>query len=131
MTDLETTSVDKKVASEEEYADFKRNSVQLNRLAKHLDLCCLKRETITYLEAADAIGVAAPQRIHQVTKLLETLTEHDHSLGQAIRAALVVSRTKGGLPGEGFFLKARGLGLMSGVSADDFHQQCLNRLFDV
>ncbi len=130
MTDLEAASVDKQVAYQEG-ADFKGRAVQLNRLAQYLDLCCRNRETITYLEAADAIAVAAPQRIHQVTQLLEALIEHDHSLGQPIRAALVVSRTKGGLPGEGFFLKARALGLMSSVSAQDFHQQCLNRLFDV
>jgi hypothetical protein len=132
MTDLETTIMEKQHANDDRKdVDLKKKSVQLNRLAKHLDSCCLKRETITYLDAANAIGVVAPQRIHQVTQLLEALIEHDHEMGQAIRAALVVSRTNTGLPGDGFFLKAQALGLMSGVSAPVFHQQCLNRLFDV
>lgn len=131
MTDLKRIVVEKKVAYKKENdTAFKYNSVQLNRLAKHLDLCCLEKKTITYLEAADAIDLAAPKLIHQVTQLLETLIENDQRMGQPIRSALVVSRTKSGLPGEGFFLKAMELGLMSGISANVFHQQCINRLFD-
>ncbi len=131
MIDLESTAIGK-VASDKDRknSNLEANSIQLKRLAKYLDLCCLKRKTITYLEAADAIDVTAPQRIHQVTLLLEALIEHDQTLGQPIRAALVVSRNKTSLPGEGFFLKAQALGLMSGVDAEEYHQRCLDRLFD-
>lgn len=101
----------------------------LNRLAQHLDLCRQNRKTITYLEAADAIGVLAPQRIHQVTQLLEILIERDQKADNPIRAALVVSRNRTGLPGEGFFLKAKELGLMSDNTAQEFHQYCLDSLF--
>lgn len=130
MNDLKTTAIEKLVSNEERKGSgLTHSSVQLKRLAKHLDLCCIQRKTITYLEAANAIDIAAPQRIHQVTQLLEALIEHDQKLGRPIRAALVVSRNKTGLPGEGFFLKAQALGLMSGVVGEEFHQHCLNRLF--
>ena len=126
MIDSETTALDK-LTSADQGNDAKSN--QLNSLAKHLDLCRLKRVTITYLEAADAIGVLAPQRIHQVTQLLEILIERDQKADKPIRAALVVSRNRTGLPGEGFFLKAKELGLMSGNTAQEFHQYCLDSLF--
>ena len=110
--------------------NIKPSSDQFKRLAEHLDECRAHKKTITYLEAADAIGVAAPLRIHQITQLLEKLIEHDHKLEQPIRAALVVSRDNTGLPGDGFFLKAKELGLMRDMTAENFHQHFLDRLFN-
>ena len=106
------------------------NPTQLKRLADYLDGCRQQKTTVTYLEVADAIDIQAPQRIHQVTGLLEAMMEYDQKQGQLIRAALVVSRNHTSLPGAGFFLKAQELGLMPPVKADEFHRQCLNRLFD-
>ncbi|MFT6408195.1 MAG: hypothetical protein ACJAQ6_001611 [Arenicella sp.] len=110
-------------------ADFNCNSSQLKRLAEHLNLCRQQRKTATYLEVADAISVQAPQRIHRLTMLLEALMEHDKKHHQPLRAALVVSRSGARLPAEGFFLKAQALNLMQADTSENFHQQCLNRLF--
>ena len=107
-----------------------RSSAQLKRLADHLDYCRQQHKTVTYLEVADAIDVQAPHRIHRLTELLEALMEHDQKYQQPLRAALVVSRSGTGLPAQGFFLKAQALGLMPTVIAEEFHQQCLNHLFD-
>jgi hypothetical protein len=103
---------------------------QFERLARHLDDCRRQHKTVTYLEAADAIDIQPPQRIHQLTEVLEALMEHDHKHHHPLRAALVVSRGRSGLPAEGFFLKAQSLNLMPAVTAEEFHQTCLERLFD-
>ena len=101
----------------------------LQRLAGYLDDCRQRRKTVTYLEVATAIDVTPPHRIHQLTELLEALMEHDQENQQPLRAALVVSRTRTGLPAEGFFIKAQALDLMLNVTAEEFHQQCLDDLF--
>lgn len=105
-------------------------SAQFKRLAEYLDDCRRQHMNVTYLEAADAIEIQAPHRIHRLTVLLEELMEYDQEHGHPLRAALVVSRAQSRLPAEGFFLKAQSLGLMSGIIAEEFHQQCLKRLFD-
>ena len=106
-----------------------QNPAQFKHLVEHLECCRQQHKTVTYLEVANAIDILAPQRIHQVTELLEALMEHDQKHDQPMRAALVVSRSGAGLPAEGFFLKAQALGLMPAVTAEEFHQQCLSRLF--
>ena len=111
-------------------AQLDQSSAQLTRLTEYLDYCRQQRKTATYLEVADAIGIQPPQRIHQLTQLLETLMESDHVHHQPLRAALVVSRNRAALPGEGFFIKAQALGLMDNLSAEEFHRQCLKQLFD-
>jgi len=69
---------------------------------------------ITYAELADAAGVPAPHRIHKLTLWLETLIEQDNANGVRLRAARVISRSRGGLPAPGFFLKCAALGLYDG-----------------
>ena len=131
MIDVEAILTENPVPNKgQTYAASKLGSVQLKRIAEHLVNCCQQKKTITYLEVAEAVDIQAPHRIHRVTKLLEALMELDQKHDQPLRAALVVSRSVPNLPGEGFFLKAQELGLMNGVSASEFHQQCLNRLFD-
>ena len=119
-------------AQHNQQADFNRTAAQFERLAEHLDHCRQQHKTVTYLEAADAIDIQPPNRIHQLADLLEALMEHDQKHHLPLRAALVVSRAPKSrpLPAEGFFLKARALDLMSTVTAEAFHQQCLKRLFD-
>jgi hypothetical protein len=102
----------------------------LKRLVEYLDHCRQQRMTATYLDVADAIDVQAPHRIRRVADLLEALMEYDQKHHQPLRAALVVSKTRSGLPGKGFFLKAQALALMPAVTAEEFHQQCLSSLFD-
>lgn len=116
-------------AEHEQDTDFSRSSTQFKRLAELLDYCRQQQRTLTYLEAADAIGVQPPHRIHQLTGLLEALMEYDQKKHLPLRAALVVSRARESLPAEGFFLKAQALNLMPAVTAEQFHQQCLKRLF--
>lgn len=101
----------------------------LQRLADVLDRARQLRQTMTYLQAADAINVQPPYRIHQVTQLLETLLEQDHRLGRPIRTALVISRARVGQPAEGFYAKARELGLFDGSEPARFHERCLQQLF--
>lgn len=102
---------------------------QFTRLMRYLDSCRQQRVLVTYIETADAIEVAAPLRIHKAALLLEALMEYDYKNDQPQRAALVVSRNRSGLPAKGFFLKAQTLGLMQTASNEDFHKQCLDRLF--
>ena len=130
MNFLPTVEIETAVPTEQtEDADLNLRETQFNRLTEHLDYCRQQQKTVSYLEAADAIDVQAPRRIHQLTMLLETLMEYDQKHRQPIRAALVVSRDGAGLPAEGFFIKAQELGLMQAGAAQEFHQQCLNRLF--
>ena len=89
--------------------------------------------TITYAELADAAKIPKPQRIHKLTKWLETCMRIDHAAGKPLRAALVISRTRSGLPAPGFFLICGELGLyqggVSGQHAAQFHQTAINNLW--
>ena len=111
-------------------SDLNLRSAGLTRLAEYLDACCRQHKTVTYLEAANAIDTQPPHRIHRLTVMLEDLLEHDQKYQQPLRAALVVSRSGARIPGQGFFLKAQALGVMKAQTNEDFHQQCLSRLFD-
>lgn len=103
---------------------------QLDQLCKILEQVRRERRTLTYLQAADAMALDPPHRIHKITRLLELLLNRDARAGRPLLAALVVSRVRGGLPGPGFFDRARRLGLFHHASPDDFHRQLLEELFD-
>jgi len=90
----------------------------------------VQRRTMTYLEVADHLAVPGPYRIHKTTRLLELLLKEDVELGVAPRAALVVSRAGSGRPAEGFFDRARRLGIWDGHDPERFHDALLNRLFE-
>lgn len=89
--------------------------------------------TITYAELADTAAIPSPQRIHKLTAWLETTMRKDHLTGKPLRAALVVSRNRGGLPAPGFFRLCDELGLyqgaVSGHQAANFHQTTINGLW--
>ncbi|MEE4295334.1 MAG: hypothetical protein V2J20_01815 [Wenzhouxiangella sp.] len=87
------------------------------------------QSTLTYLELADKVAIPAPQRIHRVTRLLEKTMKEDAEAGQPLQAALVVSRLGDGLPAEGFFDRARRLGVFKGRDAQAFHRSQLQALF--
>ncbi|MEM1081657.1 MAG: hypothetical protein AAGH65_08765 [Pseudomonadota bacterium] len=88
------------------------------------------RQTSSYLQTADAIAVSGPHRIGQLTALLEHTMAVDHTNGQPLRAAMVVSRTQSELPAPGFFMHAQALGAQSALCSNEtFHQHCLNDLF--
>ena len=98
------------------------------RLIDQLDQLQAKGQLVTYLELADLIGLSGPQRIHRLTGWLETTLARDHALGRAPRAALVVSRFRGGLPAPGFFQCAQALGMMGAESPQTFHGRVLDEL---
>ena len=87
---------------------------------------------VTYAEMADAADIPAPQRIHKLTLWLESTMRQDLAAGQPLRAALVISRNRNGLPAPGFFLLCQELGLYqgaeTGADAAQFHQTMLAAL---
>lgn len=104
--------------------------VQLRRLRDVLERARREGRTMTYLQAADAIDVCPPQRIHQLARLVEILLKEDIGAGRTPLAALVVSRARAGLPAPGFFERARRLGIFDGDNPRRFHQRLLESLFD-
>lgn len=101
----------------------------LRRLAALLDQARVQRRTLTYLEVADALAIPAPKRIHKTARLLEVLLKRDVEAGRPIRTALVTSRARPGLPADGFFDRARRLGLYAGGDQAAFHARLLEELF--
>ena len=101
----------------------------LARMAAVLDRHATQRRTLTYLELADAIAMPGPQRIHRTTRLLEILMKRDAEAGRPIRSALAVSRVGRSLPAEGFFDRARRLGLFDGQDPLDCHARLLAAVF--
>ena len=87
------------------------------------------RRPLTYLELADRVAMPGPQRIHRLTRLLEKLMKEDADAGRPLAAALVVSRVGHGLPAQGFFDRARRLGVFDGEDPQAFHHAQLEALF--
>jgi len=102
----------------------------LRRLRAVLEQARRERTTITYLQAADAVGIEPPKRIHKLARLVEILLKQDLDAGRTPLAALVVSRVRGGLPAPGFFDRAARLGIFDGSDPAGFHSELLCSLFD-
>lgn len=66
---------------------------------------------ITYNQLAIAAEVTGPHRIHRLTTWLEQTMAEDHRCGRPLRAAVVISKARDGLPAPGFFLCAEQLGI--------------------
>lgn len=88
---------------------------------------------VTYAELAGEAGIPGPHAIHKLTDALERLVSRDHAAGRPLRAAVAVSKSRGGLPGPGFFQHCTALGLYfgpdRGPQAEIFHRLELDRLF--
>lgn len=84
------------------------------RLRTHLEARAVLGQTLTYLEAAQALQLQPPQTIHQITTALEQLMAEDVAAGRPLIAALVVSKWRDGLPAPGFFDFAAQLGRFDG-----------------
>ena len=69
------------------------------------------KEQITYSTLAATANMTGPHKIHRLTLWLEQLMTEDHLNGRPLRAAVVISKARGGLPAPGFFEKAKELGL--------------------
>ncbi|MEX0914516.1 MAG: hypothetical protein WD397_10255 [Wenzhouxiangellaceae bacterium] len=85
---------------------------------------------MTYLQAADAVGIESPHRIQKLARLVERLLKQDADAKRTPLAALVVSRARSGLPAPGFFERAEGLGIFDGDDPEGFHAELLESLFD-
>jgi len=87
--------------------------------------------SMTYKALADRVGIVPPQTIHRICEALEILMEEDVAAGRPMLTALCVSKTGANMPAQGFFLKARRLGVFSGVpggaDAEMFHREVLGR----
>ena len=90
-------------------------------------------QTITYAELANAAKIPNPHRIHKLTKWLENSMRVDHAAGKPLRAAMVISRTRCGLPAPGFFTLCGELGLyqgaVSGQAAVHFHKTAITTVW--
>ncbi len=90
-------------------------------------------QTITYAELADAASIPNPHRIHKLTEWLENSMRQDHAAGKPLRAALVISRSRSGLPAPGFFMLCGELGLYKGAAsgqhAVQFHKTAITNLW--
>lgn len=104
--------------------------VALVRLRALLEQARRERRTVTYLQAADGLGVEPPHRIHKLSRLVEILLKQDVEAGRTPLAALVVSRVRGGLPAPGFFDRAARLGIFDGSDPARFHSELLAMLYD-
>ena len=69
------------------------------------------KDQITYNELAAIANMTGPHKIHRLTSWLEQIMAEDHQSGRPFRAAVVISKARGGLPAPGFFEKAKELGL--------------------
>lgn len=82
-------------------------------------------ETRTYQQVAQALNLEPPQTIHRLTVALERLMSEDAAADRPLLAAVVISRTREGLPAPGFFAHARKLdrydGPEKGPEAAAFH----------
>ena len=66
---------------------------------------------ITYNQLATAAGLTGPHRIHRLTSWLEQTMTEDHRCARPLRAAVVISKARSGLPAPGFFDHAEQLGV--------------------
>jgi hypothetical protein len=103
------------------------------RARAFLESVAKRRILITYQELANALQISPPHSIHRVTEALERLTEEGAAADRPFIAALAISKTRGGLPGPGFFDCARRLGRFAGdpdrQDARTFHVAELNAVF--
>ena len=85
-------------------------SWQQNALAEIMAV--IKNEDqITYNALAATANMTGPHKIHRLTSWLEQLMAEDQHNDRPLRAAVVISKARGGLPAPGFFDKAKELGL--------------------
>ncbi|MEH6525364.1 MAG: hypothetical protein V7723_04775, partial [Sneathiella sp.] len=101
------------------------NPALVQRVRTYLQRIAGRAEPTTYKALADALEVAPPNTIHQITEALEHLMKEDAANKRPFIAAFVISRARSGLPAPGFFDVAQQLGRFdgdpSGPEAAAFH----------
>jgi hypothetical protein len=104
------------------------------RIREHLCKIEKNAQPVTYQALAKALELSPPNTIHQLTVALECLIEEDATAARPLIAALVISKTRGGLPAPGFFECAKRVGLFhghhSGSKASAYYETEFNRAVD-
>ena len=104
------------------------------QLRAHLQALATRRLPITYQEAAKALLLSPPNMIRQVIGALEQLMAEDAAADLPFIAAMVISKTRSGVPAPGFFHCAARLGRFAGdatgLDACAFHAVEINTAFD-
>jgi hypothetical protein len=72
---------------------------------------------LSYQALAQALGLRPPHSIHRLILALEWSMREDAAAARPLLAALVISRTRGGLPAPGFFDLATRLGYHDGAES--------------
>lgn len=89
-----------------------------NMLAPRVRACLCKiarqSDTITYQALAKQMELRPPNTIRQLTVALEILIHEDAAASRPLISALVISKTRGGLPAPGFFECAARVGRIKG-----------------
>jgi hypothetical protein len=80
------------------------------RVRAHLQGLTPAQVPVTYRELANGLGLRPPHTIHRLALALEATMHEDVDAGRPLIAALVVSKTGGRLPQQGFFERAATLG---------------------
>lgn len=100
------------------------------QLRAYLQARASQRLPMTYREVAKALLLLPPNTIHQVTEALEQMMTEDAANDCPFIAAMVISKSRNGLPARGFFDCAARLGRFTGDAtgpdATVFHATELN-----
>jgi hypothetical protein len=80
------------------------------RVRAHLARLTPAQVPVTYRDLANGLGLRPPHTIHRLALALEATMRADVEAGRPLIAALVISKTGGGVPQEGFFELAATLG---------------------
>jgi len=100
------------------------------RVRAHLCRIAGHSSPITYQTLAKALGLAPPNTIHQLTIALEYLIEEDAAAARPLIAAVMVSKTQGGLPAPGFFECEQRVGRFYGDPSGPEIPTCYSAEFD-
>jgi hypothetical protein len=84
------------------------------RIRAHLCEAARSAQPVTYQALAKALKLTPPNTIYQLTVALEELIQEDAIAVRPLIAALVISKSRGGLPAPGFFECAKRVGRFDG-----------------
>ena len=98
-------------------------------LRDHLITVAREARTVTYFEAAGAVGhrLHTPEARASFATLLRDISTREHQAGRPLLSALVVLQGNR-RPGQGFFDLAAELGLLGDKSPDEFHRDEVDRV---
>jgi len=89
-------------------------SALVQHVRTYLQRIAVRAEPTIYKALADALELAPPNTIHQITEALEHLMKEDAANERPFIAAFVISRARSGLLAPGFFHVAQRVGRFDG-----------------